>query len=59
MLWGKRPLKKMLPMQPGDVSVTYADIDPIVSELNFKPQTRIEVGIPKFINWYKKYKESI
>ena len=56
---GKKAIEKMLPMQPGDVPVTYADIDPIVSELNFKPKTRIEVGIPKFINWYKKYKESI
>jgi UDP-glucuronate 4-epimerase len=56
---GKKAIEKMLPMQPGDVPITYADIDPIVSELNYKPNTPIEVGIPRFIKWYQDYKDSI
>ena len=50
---GIKAKKKFLPLQPGDVPETFADIDKSRSELNFSPKTKISVGIPKFINWYK------
>jgi UDP-glucuronate 4-epimerase len=53
---GKKVKKNMLPMQAGDVPETYADIDDLYNEINFKPQTCIENGILKFVNWYKFYK---
>jgi UDP-glucuronate 4-epimerase len=45
----------MLPMQPGDVVETYADISESERDLGFQPATRIEEGIASFINWYKSY----
>ena len=42
-------------MQLGDVKETFADIFESERDLNFKPKTRIQDGIPKFINWYKAY----
>jgi len=42
-------------MQPGDVPITYADVDDLVNDVGFKPNTPIEVGIQKFIDWYKNY----
>jgi UDP-glucuronate 4-epimerase len=44
-----------LPMQNGDVYETYADIEKLKSFIGYDPQTPIEIGLPKFINWYKKY----
>jgi len=52
---GKKAEKIMLPMQPGDVPATYADIDASTRELGFAPTTPISVGIPKFIAWFKDY----
>jgi UDP-glucuronate 4-epimerase len=49
---GKRAEKKMLPMQPGDVVETYADISESKQDLGFEPTTRIEEGIASFISWY-------
>ncbi len=43
------------PMQPGDVKETYADITPIRRELGFSPTTAIDVGIPKFVDWFRDY----
>ena len=40
-------------MQPGDVEVTFADIDHTERKLDHKPRVSIEVGLPKFINWYR------
>ena len=51
----KKAKKKYLPIQPGDVEKTYADINESQKDLNFKPLTKIEQGIPKFISWYKSY----
>ena len=45
----------MEPMQPGDVKETYADISAISNDLGFAPTTLIEIGIPKFIEWYRAY----
>ena len=50
---GKKAKKNMLPMQPGDVPVTYADIDELTSQFGFKPSTSITKGIEKFVNWYR------
>ena len=52
---GKTATKTMLPMQLGDVEKTYADITKIRTDFNFKPSTSIKHGIPKFLEWYKKY----
>jgi len=52
---GKQAKENLLPMQPGDVPITYADIDELVSDVGFKPVTTIEDGITKFVNWYKEY----
>ena len=46
--------KRMLPMQSGDVPVTYADIDELNRALGFQPRVDIELGIKKFVDWYKK-----
>ena len=47
--------KKLLPMQPGDVSETFADIKESKKDLNYFPKVKIIEGVPKFIEWYKKY----
>jgi len=52
---GKISQKNYLPMQPGDVSATYADIAKARMLLGFESETNIEQGIPKFIEWYKEY----
>jgi UDP-glucuronate 4-epimerase len=44
-------------MQPGDVPATYADISAIAEDLGYAPTTPIEVGVPKFVDWYRAYKE--
>ncbi len=51
----KKAKKKLLPIQPGDVSKTYADIKESKRDLKFFPKIKIHEGIPKFVNWYKKY----
>jgi len=45
----------MLPMQPGDVPITYADVDELMKDVGFKPSTPIEEGIRKFVEWYRSY----
>ena len=52
---GKKAEKKMLPMQPGDVVETYADISESERDLGFQPSTRIEEGIASFISWYRSF----
>ncbi|HEY9634133.1 MAG TPA: NAD-dependent epimerase [Coleofasciculaceae cyanobacterium] len=47
--------KNLLPLQPGDVPVTYADIDDLVRDVGFKPSTPIDVGIKEFLKWYRNY----
>ena len=49
---GSKAKKNFLPMQPGDVPTTFADIDDLVNEVGFKPSTSITSGIDKFVNWY-------
>jgi UDP-glucuronate 4-epimerase len=52
---GKKAIKNYMDLQPGDVPKTYADIDELVRDVGFRPKTPIEVGIPKFIEWYLEY----
>lgn len=52
---GKRAEKQLLPMQPGDVAETYADISDSQKDLGFQPTTTIEEGIEHFVRWYKSY----
>ena len=52
---GRKAVKNMLPMQAGDVPITYADIDDFIRDIGFKPVTTIEEGIKKFVAWYRSY----
>ena len=55
---GKTAEKEFLPLQPGDVHDTCADVKDLVEQFDYKPSTNIEEGITNFINWYKQYHES-
>ncbi|WP_174284575.1 NAD-dependent epimerase/dehydratase family protein [Sphingomonas bacterium] len=52
---GRTAVRDNLPMQPGDVERTFADIDPIRDALGFAPTTAIDVGVPRFVEWYRAY----
>jgi UDP-glucuronate 4-epimerase len=52
---GRRAEKRLLPLQPGDVRDTYADISAIQRDLGFEPTTTIDQGIPRFVEWYRSY----
>jgi UDP-glucuronate 4-epimerase len=52
---GKTALKHMLPMQPGDVPSTFADVDDLMHATGFRPATPIETGVERFIRWYQSY----
>lgn len=52
---GIKAKKNLLPIQPGDVLATYADVDALVQEVGFQPNTSLEVGIERFVNWYRSY----
>ncbi|MCG8308634.1 MAG: NAD-dependent epimerase/dehydratase family protein, partial [Cytophagales bacterium] len=52
---GKKANKNLLPLQPGDVIETYANVDHLHDEIGFKPATKIEDGIQSFVDWYKDY----
>jgi len=52
---GKPAKKNMLPMQPGDVFATYADIEDLKRDVGFEPKTPIETGIRRWVEWYKSY----
>jgi UDP-glucuronate 4-epimerase len=52
---GRRAEKILMPMQPGDVRDTYADISAIEGDLGFAPTTKIDVGVPRFVQWYRDY----
>ncbi|ADP69475.1 NAD-dependent epimerase/dehydratase [Rhodomicrobium vannielii ATCC 17100] len=52
---GKKAIRNLLPMQPGDVPETHADIERLAAATGFRPTTPIEVGIPRFVRWYRDY----
>jgi UDP-glucuronate 4-epimerase len=54
---GKIAEKKLLPIQPGDVADTYADVEDLVEQFGYKPTTTVKQGVEKFALWYKEYNE--
>jgi UDP-glucuronate 4-epimerase len=52
---GKKAIKNMLPLQPGDVPDTYADVDDLIRDVDYCPDTPIEEGIANFVEWYREY----
>ncbi len=52
---GKKSEKEFLPLQLGDVPATYADVDALIEDVDYKPNTPIEQGIQAFVNWYRAY----
>ena len=52
---GKKAVKNMLPMQPGDVQATYADVDELVKAIDYKPAMSVEEGMARFVDWYRAY----
>ena len=47
--------KNLLPLQPGDVPDTFANVDALIADVGYKPETTIEYGIAEFVKWYKDY----
>jgi len=52
---GKKAEKNFMPMQPGDVPATYADVEDLARDVDFAPRTPIEVGVKRFVDWYRDY----
>ena len=52
---GKTATKELLPLQDGDVPATYADVEDLVREFGYKPETPVEEGIKRFLEWYQEY----
>lgn len=52
---GKKAIKNLLPMQPGDVPDTYADVKALIEDIDYKPNTSVEIGVEKFVRWYRDY----
>jgi len=52
---GKKADMEMLPLQPGDVPDTYANVEELVNDMGYKPATSVEDGVAKFVDWYKGY----
>jgi UDP-glucuronate 4-epimerase len=50
---GRAAVKDMLPMQPGDVAETFADVGDLMRDVGFRPETSIEEGIRDFVAWYR------
>lgn len=54
---GKTAEKNLLPLQPGDVPDTYADVETLVTDVDYRPKTTVDEGIKAFVDWYKRYYE--
>ncbi|WP_018404337.1 NAD-dependent epimerase [Marinobacter gelidimuriae] len=52
---GKKAEKNLLPMQPGDVVATYANVDSLINDVGYKPETQLEQGIEQFVQWYRDF----
>jgi len=52
---GRKAEKRMLPMQPGDVAETYADVSTLARDVGYKPATPVEVGVRRFVEWYREF----
>jgi UDP-glucuronate 4-epimerase len=55
---GKKAEKNLLPIQAGDVPATYANVDDLIKDVGFKPETSIREGIKRFVEWYRQYYKS-
>jgi UDP-glucuronate 4-epimerase len=51
----KKAVKNFMPLQDGDVPITYANVDDLMRDVGFKPNTPIKVGIERFVKWYREY----
>jgi UDP-glucuronate 4-epimerase len=58
-LLDRSAVKTFLPMQPGDVPLTYADVDDLIQDVGFKPETSLEEGLFRFVQWYREYYEYV
>lgn len=52
---GRKAVKNLLPLQPGDVPDTYADVDALVEDVGYRPTTPVEEGVRRFVDWYRDY----
>ena len=52
---GRKATRNLLPLQPGDVEATYADVDDLAAAVGFRPKTPIEDGIARFVEWYRSF----
>ncbi|MGO9327471.1 MAG: capsular biosynthesis protein CpsI, partial [Steroidobacteraceae bacterium] len=52
---GRKAQKRFLPMQLGDVPDSFADVDELIADVHYKPDTPIEVGVRNFVDWFKDY----
>ena len=52
---GAKARKELLPLQPGDVTDTYADVQSLVEDIGYRPTTTLEEGIGRFVKWYRAY----
>lgn len=52
---GKKAKKNLLPLQPGDVPDTYANVDALIKDVGYSPTTSVETGIARFVDWYRDY----
>ena len=52
---GKKADKNFMPIQPGDVAATFANVDDLYEYIDFKPETNVQDGVNNFIEWYKEY----
>jgi len=52
---GKKAIRNLMPMQPGDVEATWADVSDLIADTGFRPQTSVEYGVGQFVKWYKEY----
>src|SRR5262249_43348523 len=52
---GRKAKKKLLPMQPGDVPATYADVEDLGRAVGFRPSTPLEEGVARYVAWYREY----
>ena len=53
--WGRKAQKQLVPMEPGDIPASYADVDDLVRDVDFQPRTSIETGLKAFVRWYREY----
>ena len=52
---GKKAIKELLPLQPGDILDTHANVNDLIEQFDYKPTTTIQDGIDRFVHWYRNY----